>query len=126
MDANVLAVETVKFNISLSICMNWKHALSRLKFWKAVDDSMQDAMNSFIEKIAPSSYSPVLDDTSTCGYLDGLCSENTDLKDWLTYWLYEVPCMDGKVEVKDGDGRKYNFKKEKDVIKFLDNNYPEL
>lgn len=49
----------------------------------------------------------------------------TSLYGWLTYWLYEAKDMGGGevCEVTDEHGNKYNFKKRKEVIKFLENNF---
>ena len=103
--------------------MNYPYILKKIKEYKKLDDEIQDAMDAFIQVISPSSYSPVFYNTLIEAFVDGT-TEDAEIKDWLGYYAYEVPNMKGKTcEVTDEKKRKYNFKKDADVLKFFKNNY---
>lgn len=77
--------------------------------------------------MAPDSYPPVIEPKFATAFIEGLQDGKSggelSLHDWLTYWLYEVPSMQGPVNVTDQHGIKYDFKNKNDVAKFLTRNF---
>ena len=101
--------------------MNWKKILKDLKKWEKEDRKLNNAVSNFVKELAPDEYPPIIMGNCVPAYLEGL-GVDEEVEEWLAYWLYEVPTMEGKATVTDKKG-KYDFKKEDDVIKFLENNY---
>jgi len=103
---------------------NWKLILERLRYWNVQDDKWQEAMNEFCKTIAPNEYAPIISPRYVEAFIEGIDEgKKLDISDWLSYIIYEVPSMKDTCEVKDGNKIKYDFKKDKDIIRFLKNNY---
>jgi len=98
--------------------MNWKKILKNLKKWEKEDRKLDDAVTNFVKEMAPNEFSPIIMGNCVSAYLEGLDLGDKEVEDWLTYWLYEVPTMESEATVTDKK-TEYDFKKEKDVIKFL-------
>jgi hypothetical protein len=101
---------------------NWKQIVKTIIKYRKRDDTRQEAMNHFCEVFSPDSYPPVNCEWLSAVYIDGVAGGNEELLNWLEYYIYEAYGMKGKATVKVGD-KEYNFKKDKDVIKFFNDNY---
>jgi hypothetical protein len=102
--------------------IDWKNVIERLKHWENESQKYQKAMDVFCNAFAPLNYPLILDYTISSGFIEGVANGNKEIEDWLSYYIYEARGMKGKATVKVGD-KEYNFKKDKDVIKFFNDNY---
>ena len=101
-------------------CMNWKQILKQLKHWNKIDQNNQDAFNKYCKTIAPDEYPPFIPGNCVLAFLDNF---SVEIQDWLTYYLYEASTMKEAIVTIHDPERTYNFCKDKDVIKFFEDNY---
>ena len=115
---------TIYYYLNDRYMKNWKLILEKLKYWQEQDNVWQEAMNEFCKTIAPNEYAPIVSPRYVETFIEGIDEgRKTAISDWLSYIIYEVPSMKDTCEVKDEKGIKYDFKKDKDIIKFFKNNY---
>lgn len=91
--------------------------LGRLDFWTKESEKWQSAMDNFCKTIAPSSYSPIIEDSFSQAFIDGVCLVCPELKEDLEYYAYELPGMDtadGKIK-----GKTYNLKNKDEYVQFV-------
>jgi len=105
--------------------IDWDHIINRLDFWKAQDDKFQKLFDDYCRGIAPDSHSPIINCAYVYAFLDVFCGKNKELKDILSYYLYEAPSLDGHANVTH-DNIEYDFKNREEVIKYFTKYYPEL
>lgn len=105
----------------------YKKILQRLLHWHSLDNQWKRAFDNLSRTIAPGSYPPVVEPKFALAFMEGLQDGGPggelSLQDWLSYWLYEVPSMQGPVKVTDQHGIEYDFKNKNDVAKFLIRNF---
>lgn len=102
--------------------MNWEKIIERLEYWYSIDQKHQKALNEYSRIVWPDTQAPIISTTCVESYIDGF-TQDKEIKEWLGYYIYEIPMLKGDATVKDGKGIKYNFKKKSDVIRFFNNNY---
>jgi hypothetical protein len=103
--------------------MNYNLILKDIKKLRKKENEIQDAMDSFCKVLAPNEYAPIIEQGLVQAYIDGVSNGNAELKDWLEYYAYEIPLGKSPMTVTGNDGTKYDFKKDKDVVAFLENNF---
>ena len=103
-----------------------KQMLKKIREYQEKEEKLQNAMDNFSKLFAPSSYEPVLELGITQAYIAGIARNSPQIIDWLTYWAYEVPNLKGTIAKVQSNGKTYNFKNEKSVIKFFKENYQLL
>jgi hypothetical protein len=101
-----------------------KEMLKKIKEYQEKENKLQNAMDSFSKVFAPSSYEPVLELGITQAYIAGIARNNKQVIDLLEYFTYEAPNLKGTIAQVTANGKTYNFKNEKSVIKFFKENYP--
>lgn len=98
--------------------MNYKKILERLNFWHSIDKKNQKAFDNFIKVFAPDSYEPILENTCVDSYLDAF---DKQIREELSYYIYDAKNMKGKAIITTKEGKKYDAKKDKEFIKYLEN-----
>ena len=97
---------------------DFKHILGRLKYWHGQDERINEGLEALTKAVAPNSYAPVSDISCVQAYMEQF---DEDLNEWLGYWLYEAQSMKNpEITYK---GKKWDFKKEAEVIDYLDSEF---
>ncbi len=100
--------------------MDFKKILKDLNSWKKKDERMQKALKEYTNIIAGNSQTPAITDTCVEAYLSAF-HYNEHLHEMLEYYLYEGGIV--SVRQKNGKKKEYDFEKDEDVIKFLDQTF---
>jgi len=100
----------------------WEEILIQLNHRDKRDTDLQAAFDTFSSLIAPTSYKPYIEHSEAAGFIEGLVyglKGDEELKEDLNIYLYDKDC-----KITDKDGTEYNFKKDKDVIKYFNKFWP--
>jgi len=101
---------------------NWKQIVKTIIKYRKRDEARQEALNHFCEAFSPDNYPCINCEWLSAAYIDGVAGEDKELLEWLGHYIYEAYGMKGEATVK-AHGIEYDFKKEKDVIRFLEDNF---
>ena len=101
---------------------NWKQIVKTIIKYRKRDEARQEALNHFCEEFSFDTRGLVNCEWLSAAYIEGLAGENEELLSWLEYYIYEAYEMKGKATVK-AHGIEYDFKKEKDFIRFLEREF---
>ena len=96
---------------------NFEEIINELDKLKALDDKKGGLFVALMKHIAPDSHAPEIYDYYVPGFLRAFELINTEIADWLNYYVYE------RLIVTDADGINYDFSKKEDAIRFLNKEF---
>jgi len=103
--------------------MNWNEKIKVLEDYKKYHEKTDSLFEELVKHIAPDSYVPIISYKGFETAITLVANGNKNIEDWLYYYFYEAPIMMGTASVTTPDGKKYNFKKRTEFIRFLNENY---